>query len=392
MAKEKQRPIIYLIGTSGAPNYGDELITATWLRYYAETFPETEVWVDTPRPGQSAVLHGGIHPRARFVDTLFHGCWIAPSEEVEDLISFGDRLASEPGLLPREATGIEEFSRIALVHVMGGAYLNKIWPRHFLLLGAAAAIARNNSVPVALTGAALTPFPDSGQDAVAKLLSEFHVVDVRDQATKSALEHAVPHLTFTGDDALLYGGDGRLDHQSPHKVLIAVQNDMLSEPLEAVADYVVRTIQLWKADESRVTIVESMPPDDAALAPLLSERLSKVEVLPFSHLWRSHFPAPPRARWITTRYHAHLMGALAGGWGVVLPVGGDSTTSSPTDLIDQGSGWTLAPDLGDPIPANRGVSLAFGGKVQQLRAAKQAVAVEIATKARGARAAQTTPR
>ena len=32
MANGEQRPIIYLIGTSGSPNYGDELITAGWLR------------------------------------------------------------------------------------------------------------------------------------------------------------------------------------------------------------------------------------------------------------------------------------------------------------------------------------------------------------------------
>ena len=387
MANGEQRPIIYLVGTSGTPNYGDELITAGWLRYYAETLPETDVWVETPRPGQSAILHGGIHPRARFVDTLFHGCWIAPSEEVPDLIAFGDRVAGEPGLLPREATGVEEFSRVALVHVMGGAYINALWPRHVMLLSAAASIARTNRVPAVLTGAALTPLPPSGNDAVAKLITEFDVVDVRDKASEQWLSPLIPHLTNTGDDALLFAGDGRFDQRSPHKILIAVQNDMLTEPLERIADYIVRTVKAWGAEQARITLVESMPPDDIAVASLLGEQLPNIDVLPFSYLWRNHFPAAPRARWITTRYHAHLMGALAGGWGVVLPVGGDTTTSSPADIIEQGSGWTLAPDLGEPIPANRSAGVAFGGKASQLRAAKQGIATKIVAKAREARSA-----
>lgn len=392
MAKGQERPIIYLIGASGVPNYGDELITAGWLRYYAEVLPETEVWVDGPRPGQSSVLHGGIHPRARFVDTLYHGCWNAPSEEVEELLDFGDRVANDPGLLPREATGIEELQRVALVHVMGGAYLNGLWPRHLLLLGAARAIARANGVPAVLTGAALTPLPKVGADALLKLLSDFDVLDVRDQATLKALSDSVPHVSYTGDDALLFAGRDYLNHQTPHKVLIAVQNDMLTAPLEQVADYVTRTLQLWNVEESRVTIVESLPPDDISLFPLLSESLPNVEVLPFSHLWRSHFPAAPRARWIATRYHAHLMGAIAGGWGVMLPVGGDGATSSPSDLIEQGSGWALAQDLENPIPANRSVGIAFGGKLPQMRSAKQAVATTIVAKARDARAAQASQR
>ena len=388
MAKSQERPIIYLIGASGVPNYGDELITAGWLRYYAEVLPETEVWLDGPRPGQSAVLHGGIHPRARFVDTLYHGCWNAPSEDVEDLLDFGDRVANDPGLLPREATGIEELQRVALVHVMGGAYLNGIWPRHLLLLGAARAIARANGVPAVLTGAALTPLPKVGAGALLKFLSDFDVIDVRDRATLKAISDSVPHVSYTGDDALLFAGQDYLNHQTPHKVLIAVQNDMLTEPLEQIADYIYRTLELWDVAESRVTILESLPPDDISLLPLLSETLPKIEVLPFSHLWRSHFPAAPRARWIATRYHAHLMGAIAGGWGVVLPVGGDGATSSPTDLIEQGSGWTLAPDLENPIAANRNTGVAFGGKIPELRSAKQAVATAIVANAREVRAAQ----
>lgn len=41
---------IYLISCSGRPNYGDELITASWLAYLYKYHPDYEVWLDTPEP------------------------------------------------------------------------------------------------------------------------------------------------------------------------------------------------------------------------------------------------------------------------------------------------------------------------------------------------------
>ena len=43
--------------------------------------PDAEVWLDTPRPGQASVLLDGIHPGLRCVDTLFHACWNAPTDD-----------------------------------------------------------------------------------------------------------------------------------------------------------------------------------------------------------------------------------------------------------------------------------------------------------------------
>lgn len=42
---------IYLISIGGYPNYGDEFITAAWLRFLAKSRPEAEVWLDTRYPG-----------------------------------------------------------------------------------------------------------------------------------------------------------------------------------------------------------------------------------------------------------------------------------------------------------------------------------------------------
>ena len=132
-----------------------------------------------------------------------------------------------------------------------------------------------------------------------------------------------------------------------------MQGDFLTHPLDEVADYIVRTFKEWRVDQSRVVVVESLPPDDSGIAGLLRERLPLVEVLPFSIMWRHGFPTPPRSRWVTTRFHPQLIGAANGGWGVVLPVGGDHSMVDPTTLIDAGSGWVAPPDLDTVVPWQR---------------------------------------
>lgn len=74
-------PLYYLVGPAGHPNYGDEIITAGWLKYLAETAPDATVWVDAHSPGPAQVLLGDLHPRVRFTDTLWRLCWAAPSDD-----------------------------------------------------------------------------------------------------------------------------------------------------------------------------------------------------------------------------------------------------------------------------------------------------------------------
>ncbi len=389
MSSTEGHPVLYLIGTCGHPNYGDEFITASWLRYYAETMPQAEVLVDTPRPGQSAVLLGHLHPKVRFVDTLYHGCWNAPSEDPAEVIAFSDRIIGEPGLIPREATGVENLSQVDLVHIIGGSFINAYWPRYLGLISAAASIARRYGARTAITGATLTPPVPGSQDLMGKTLAEFDVVDTRDQESFDLLLDSVPHATKTGDDAFLDLASDLIDHRSMAKTLICVQQDLLTVPLEQVADYVVRTLQAWEADQTPVSVVECIPPDDVAIVPLLEPHVAKVEVIPFSAVWRHGFPAAPRSRWITTRFHPHLIGAAVGAWGVVLPVGGDYSTTAATNLTNLGSGWAIAPDLETTVPSSRRSMSPYEGALPQLQAAKRAVADQLVVLARSPR--QLTP-
>ncbi len=344
------RPVVHLIGTAGHPNYGDEFIAASWLRTLARVAPDAEVWLDTPRPGQAAVLLEGLHPGLRCVDTLFHACWNAPTDDLAETIAFGERVIGDPGLIPREVSGVLDLERVDLVHIMGGGYINGIWPNHLALVGAARGVARRFGARLAITGAGLMPLAPGSTAALGDALAEFNVVDVRDEPSYAAISHRVPQATLTADDALL----SPLPHLRPRDdirsgTMLCIQSDQLERPLPELANYVVKTLQSWGVDSEPITLVECLPPSDADVLQLLRPHLPKISLLPFSELWRVGLPVAPGQRWISTRFHPHMLAAASGVWGVAVPVSDGYYRTKHESLVRLGSGWTIANDLTRPV-------------------------------------------
>ena len=377
MRRSNKDPVIYMIGTAGNPNYGDELITAGWLKYWAKVAPEAEVWLDTHRPGASAVLFDGLHPGLRCVDTLWHATWNAPKAQPEDIVAFGQRVVAEPGLLPREATGIENLHMVDLVHIIGGGYINRLWPGHLALLGSAHGIAERYGAPVALTGAGLFPPPEGSSNAIGQTLKAFDVVDVRDSTSLDLIQSAVPFATNSGDDAFLVAGVDEIDRSAQELTYVSIQADLLEVEPADMADFVVRTLRSWEVDEEPVLLVECLPPGDHAIRQYLEPHLPDLRFLPFSQLWRQKLPAAPGARWITTRFHPHLMGAAAGNWGVGILTGTDYYANKHQSLRALGSSWSLTSNLADVVPLETPSSPPFSGRLPDLRERKLLVAQSV---------------
>jgi polysaccharide pyruvyl transferase WcaK-like protein len=372
-------PVIYLIGTAGHPNYGDEVITAAWLRYYAQTAPDAVVWLDCPRPGQAAALLSGIHPGLRCVDSLYHACWNAPAAHPSETLDFGQRVVSDPGLIPREATGIDNLAGVDLVHIIGGGYLNGIWPHHLALIAAAGAVGQAHGARTAMTGAGLTPFVTGSEEWLGPILAAFDVVDVRDEPSHKGIGPYVPHATMTSDDSFLDLSDAVFDSGRSTRTALTLQSDLLDTSLEEIADYVVRTLKSWGVDQTPITLFESMPPDDSTIVPMLHPHLPKLDVVPFATLWREGFPSELGQRWISTRFHTHLLAAAQGSRGVAIPAGGTYYRTKHQSLTQLGSGWEIAPDLGVPLELDPRPRIPYGGQLDAIKQAKLDVARQVSS-------------
>lgn len=336
---------IYLVATSGHPNFGDELILRAWLRFLAEHEPGADVWVDCPAPGPTAALMHGEHPGLRTTDTLYRLCWEAPSDDPRDVAEFVRRALGEPGEAPRWIPGIDVLRRSDVVHMVGGGYVNDVWPRHHGLVAGVAWVAGRGAARVAATGLGLQPAGDAAREVWEASAPAFDVLTVRDEASLKVVVGGAPRATLTPDDVLLSRPSDVVASSAADApdVMVCVQQDMLDVDFADVVGFVRRTLRGWGVREGdAVGFVECIPRVDRAIYDALRAELPEARFYSLWDLLAHGLPARPGQRWISSRYHPHLLAAQAGASGVALSVSDDYYAVKHGAVTALGSGWTLA--------------------------------------------------
>lgn len=341
------RPCYYLVGAAGFPNYGDEFIAAAWLRHLAVVAPEADVWLDCQAPGPAQLLLDGLHPRLRIVDTLWRLCWQANSEDPWQAAAWVQHAIHDPGLAPRWVAGIELVARADVVHLIGGGYLAGLWPRHVGLLAGAVAAVRRSGGRAVLTGQGLYPVEDSVAPLLRALVERCDVVDLRDEPSAQVLfgpGQAAAHTSH--DDAFLALGDGAasiIDHGAPAPdYMLCLQPDAGQVSRSALAARVLETLRAWHVRPDQLGIVEGIPGLDREIYALIEHEIPGARFYPFSAIWAQGLPLAAHQRWISTRFHHHLLAAAAGAGGLAVSVHADYYATKHQSLINLGSGWTLA--------------------------------------------------
>jgi hypothetical protein len=369
LKKSAQRALYYVVAPVGHPNYGDELIAAGWLRRLAEVAPEADVWVDTHSPGPAAVLLDGIHPRAKFTDTLWRLCWESPSEDPWQAAAWVREAVHNPGMMPRLHGGIELLATADVVHVVGGGYINKLWPKQIgLLAGAAAAVERSGG-RAAMTGHGLVPASDDAAALLVSLVDHFDVAEVRDDAS-AELVGVQPGI----DDAFLAIGPHRYETADDQpEVMLCLQADLVEVGIGKLAGAVLSMLRAWKVPPERIGVVEGVPRVDREVFALLERELPGARFYPFSHVWAHGLPANSRQTWISTRFHVHMLAAAAGASGVAVSINPDYYATKHRSLAALGSNWTVLEDL-DQVPDRP----TAGGYAPEVLARLQKAKIEVA--------------
>jgi hypothetical protein len=212
---------------------------------------------------------------------------------------------------------------------------------------------------------------------LSDLLSRFDVVDVRDVPSLELLA-GNDAVTCTGDDALLGLGSLRRRREPLARTLLCLQGDLLQVSADDLVAWVLASLTAWGVEQEPVTLVECLPPDDLRVAPLLADTLPGLQVLPFDRLWREGFPTHPSHRWISTRFHPHLVAAAAGAWGVALETGSPYYETKHASLLALGTGWARAHPGDPPVVPPASVPAPFGGGLPALTGEKRRVAESVA--------------
>ncbi|AVM00844.1 hypothetical protein C6V83_11810 [Gordonia iterans] len=356
--------LIYLVGPAGYPNYGDELITEAWLRYFARHRPLATVVVDCGRAGNANLILRQANPRAIFVDTLWeltryaHSGPDNPEVDPECPWEWVAAAASRFGPAPLSSAGVELLLRAKTIHLVGGGYVNDIWPEHVGLIAAIAEVSRVTGARAVATGQGLMPpVEGAARERLISDAAQFDVFDVRDRPSFDLIAGA-PGAVQNGDDAWL---SPRI--QAPEsavnpsgEVILCAQSDLTEDfrrgdlrGAQALAALLTDTLDAWEVPGHRVTVVEAIPGKDMAVPDLMGDRLSGARRLTFADVWRDGLPTGRGGVWLSTRFHPHLLAAAAGDSGVAVVPKPDYYDTKHASLISAGSRWTLLTD-GQTVP------------------------------------------
>jgi hypothetical protein len=351
--KVDERPF-YLISSAGVPNYGDELITRAWLDWLHENHPGVPVWLDCIEPGRAFHLFRSAHPLLHTTNTLWHLVLSGAGMALDEGTAHVSRIIRELGS-PRFDAGLRDLREVRSLHLLGGGYLNSVWPHQLLLLPALVALRGATGIPLFATGQGVEPLDSHARDRAAEWSRAFDVFETRD-ARGAALIGAVEgiddaFLSFTNSRSLYSAGG------SPDLMLLLQGDFGGADNATALVDGVCAYIERHDAQAS-VGVVESLPPDDSWILPRLTERGIIPVHYPFLRIWDEGLPARSGQAWLSTRFHFHLMAAAAGAEGVVLNLNDAYYGAKHRALLDLGTGWTevgAIDQIADAAPGNPGV-------------------------------------
>ena len=333
---------IYLVGTTGDPNYGDEFIAAGWLRYLGKAQPDTEVWLDCPNPGFASHLFRGLHPRLRTTDSLWRLVRETEHMDPAEGDAHVDRVVAHLGT-PRYDLGLLTAREAGTVHVIGGGYINTIWPFHTRLLRAGLRLREISGARLVATGLGLVPSPDP--EGVREALMAFDHATVRDRpsAELAGVEQGC-------DDAFLdirtVAGVRNVEHVADGigDVWVCLQSDLVEPSLfEATVTAVRGALTGPELAGKTVRYLEAIPGRDRAAYERLSDLIPEENFVPFLRLWQDGFPAKAGQTWITSRFHFHLLAAASGARGTVIEIDEDFYRTKHGSLVEAGTGWSVTP-------------------------------------------------
>lgn len=353
----------YLIGEAGFPNYGDELIAREWVKYLAQIDPETPVVLDCMCSGPAAAYLYGLHPRVMSVDTVAQ---LAQNNYLDLLRETGkseggvpvallaERLhaqLADAGQAPRYAAGIQLFANhIKDCHVIGGGYMHSEWSAGLSRL-AAAQWAQQQDIPAVVSGVGLEPLTAGDAAYVHDVALAITAFSCRDQQSATAVDPKHDLVDLAPDDCFVnaLGGVYRDDTADLPDTMLCIQSD-LTDDKQAVLRHVMDVFDHWHVPQGApIGVVECIPRDSIDTMEALRAHGYTPVLFPLQHLIDFGFPARPGQRWLSTRYHPHLLAAARGCSGSYIVVKPGYYDVKHQAVLRMGSRWTQTA-IGQPIP------------------------------------------
>jgi len=346
--------MIYMIGGSGGPNFGDDLILSLWVRFYRENGYHGPIVVDCLGGQSSEKLHGKLEGVffTSFIKDLAKGREGDFSYYIEKGRKFF--LDSARDILLR--LGFDEsFAKVKLVHLYGGGYINGVWPNSGSLLGAVSQMRSQFGTPCVATGLGISPLGNlsSGEKtALSSAISSFDVFELRDSISYNEIvgfSGFSNRIIYGLDDTFLYPASDLSGKKKGSALHISGFTKSFSEwSSQQLGDFFstcgsqFENVYFWVCNKSDVLAGDKIKQAYPALKKLTNNKLINTGM-----------PVSSGDVMITARFHPHLLGARLGCQGYYL-------ASSPFYKLKHKS----VIDLGSPYLQTQSIAMDGAHRIQ----------------------------
>ena len=311
--------MIYLVSGSGAPNYGDELILAMWIRLIQNSRSTEDLVVDTHIPANTHRCHDLSGPL-----TVTDDVWQLAKKISENLDFWG---AFEIGLeffgkgyykKYAKTNFVSTAEKISIFHVHGGGFISTRNAKSGFLLGLAESLKRTFSTRIYGTGLGIEPFdlPPEKHKAIRGLIDAFSVFECRDSVSAKKLNQA-----YGNENHVPYGlDDNYLEKLKIHPSALSAREPALhlsfSWPLPGGCDEkFFGAVNRMRDQYPNVIIWQSYPWKERETIIRLVRHLGHVQVFSTEELVKAGAPVRRGDFMLTTKFHPHFVAARLGASG-----------------------------------------------------------------------------
>jgi polysaccharide pyruvyl transferase WcaK-like protein len=370
-----QKKTFYLVGIGGIPNFGDELILITWVKFIRSIHKDAIIWIDTPNPSIISEMFFYLNIDVNITDFIWNLCKISSEKKyisnnkinfiIDSLIvRFRGKnkfyqttsVANQYKNISEYFKNKKEYSHIFIdnilcnvdsFHVVGGGYINTIWLKNLGIIEICSELKSKYNKPIYFTGLGFLPVLQDNCLIKSKLRM-FDVVESRDKLGSDAYE-----VDFGLDDAFLackslpYSGDKLIPD-----VIICIQRHLVDLKIYNKTIHTLRNrINEYISKGMTIGYIEAFPDSDYSGYIALSDLIPNENYFSLSEVLINGLPLKAKQIWYTSRFHHHLVASANGAQGVVLSFKPGYYDIKHKSLLDLGTDWAFySPYVHEDLP------------------------------------------
>ncbi|QEM82178.1 polysaccharide pyruvyl transferase family protein [Halomonas binhaiensis] len=304
-----------IVGGSGAPNYGDEIILKLWLDLLGEQ--KNTLRVESNIKNNTIRLHGD-REKVEYSDFIKNvaknktslGFW----NQVKRGVNFFDR----NGIKIYGEKNFNFLNGLKVVHLHGGGYINKNAELNGFVLGFCYALHKETGARLIGTGLGLHPIsspPNNILTMASEVFQAFYGIELRDKESfdfANLITNGKANAVFGYDDVYLQSRESFISASEKRRLVLSFSK----HNVDKFTSSYWKEVSKFKEKFDEVVFWECFPWQDRSVFDLVCSNLTNVNKVSVEDSVYGNQGFSENDFLITSRFHPHLISSRVGAAGL----------------------------------------------------------------------------